>query len=163
MRIGVAQFIPGAARPLRHHVGVAAVGLQAITEVQVDVYPLSRLGQWGRRLAVRIVGVEQNRRVVRDIRQLDGQCSFVERMRTPVAVIDDREWFTPIPLPRKSQSRNLRFDSSPAAARELQPVDDGPLCCWHAHSIEVIRVDQDAIACIRGFRNIAAGNYFHDR
>lgn len=107
MRIGVAQFIPGAARPLRHHVGVAAVGLQAITEVQVDVYPLSRLGQWGRRLAVRIVGVEQNRRVVRDIRQLDGQCSFVERMRTPVAVIDDREWFTPIPLPRKSQSRNL--------------------------------------------------------
>jgi hypothetical protein len=30
MRIGVAQLIPGTACPLRHHVGVAAVGLQSI-------------------------------------------------------------------------------------------------------------------------------------
>ncbi|SKU07448.1 Uncharacterised protein [Mycobacteroides abscessus subsp. abscessus] len=45
--VGVAQFIPGAARPLRHHVGVPRVVLEPVAEVQLDIHPVGGLGQRG--------------------------------------------------------------------------------------------------------------------
>ncbi len=68
---------------------------------------------------------------------------------------------SPLPLPRKkpvAQFKLIRVSPIRGLA-DPTPVDDGPLCCWHAHSIEVTELTRDAIACIRGLRNIAAGNY----
>ena len=67
VRVGVAQFVPGTAGPLRHDVGVAGVGLQSVTEVEFHVNPVGGLVQRGRRLAVGTVGVERHRGVVGDV------------------------------------------------------------------------------------------------
>ncbi len=153
VRVGVAQLVPGAAGPLRHDVGVAGVGLQAVAEVQLDVHPFGRLGQRRRRLAVGVVGVEQHRRVVRDVGQLDRQRGVIQRVRAPVAVVDDRERLTPIALPREKPVAQLVFDAPPAATFGFQPRGDGFLGGRDVQPVEVTRVDQDAVAGISGLRN----------
>ena len=45
-RVDVTQLVPGAARPLWHHVGIAAVAPQPVAEIEVDVHPVRRLRQW---------------------------------------------------------------------------------------------------------------------
>ncbi len=57
--IDVAQLVPRTARPLRHDVGVAGVGLETVAEIELDGHPLAGLGQRGRRLAVGVIGSKE--------------------------------------------------------------------------------------------------------
>ena len=122
VRVGVAQLVPRAARPLRHDVGVAGVGLEAVAEIQLDVHPVGRLGQRRRRLAVGVVGVEQHRRVVVDVGQFDRQRRFRQRVRTAVFVVDDRERLAPVPLPGEQPVPQLVLDAGLPAAVGLEPA-----------------------------------------
>ena len=163
VRVGVAQLVPGAARPLRHHVGVAGVGLEAVAEVQLDVHPVGRLGQRRRRLAVGVVGIELHRRVVRDVGQFHGQRRFGQRVRAAVGVVDDRERLTPVPLPREQPVPQLVLDAGLPAPVGVQPLGDRLLRRRDAQPVEVVGVHQHAVAGVGRLRNIAARNHFDDR
>ena len=71
--INVSQLVPGRTRPLRHHVGIAAVHLRTIAQIQLHVDPLLSLSQWGLRSRIRIVRIKADRLVILYLRQLDGQ------------------------------------------------------------------------------------------
>ena len=122
VRVGVAQLIPGAARPLRHDVGVAGVGLKTVTEVQIHVHPGGRLVQRRRGLTVGVVRVEQHRQIVRHIRKLHRQNRIRQRVGAAVGVVDDRERLTPVPLAGEKPVPQLEFDAALAAARVDQPL-----------------------------------------
>ena len=156
MRVGVAQLVPRTGGPLRHHVGVAGVVLQSVAEIQFDVHPVGHLAQRRRRLAVGVVGVEQHRRVVRDVRQFHRQNRFGQAMGTAVGVVDDRERLAPVPLPRKQPVPQLVFDTCLPAAVSGQTLGHGRLGLGHPHAVEEPGVDQYAVTRVGGLRNISA-------
>ena len=127
------------------------------------MHPVGRLGQRRRRLAVGVVRVEQHRRVVRHVGQLDRQRRLGQRVRTAVGVVHDRERLTPVPLPREEPVAQLVLDAGLPAALGGQPLGDGLLGRGDAQPVQIVGVDHLAVAAVRRLRNVAAGNRFHDR
>ena len=72
-RVAVAQLVPARTGPLRHHVGVAAIGLLAVAEVEGHVDPLGDPVERALRLGELVVGVERARRELVGVRQRQRQ------------------------------------------------------------------------------------------
>ena len=98
VRVDVAQLVPGGTCPVRHDVGVTAVLLLAIAEIELDIDPVSGLVQWSLWLGVGIVRVEGDRLVVLDLWQLDRKHGLGQRVGVTVLVIDDGEGLAPVAL-----------------------------------------------------------------
>ena len=122
-RVDVAHLIPGRARPLRHDVGVAVVGLGTIAQVQLDLDPVAHLRQRRLRLGVRVVRVEGHRLVVLHLGQLDGQHRLRQRVRVAVGVVDDGERLAPVALAGEQPVAQLVLHLLAAGTGLLQPGD----------------------------------------
>ena len=59
--VEVAQLVPAAACPLRHHVGVAVVALRAVAQVEQRVRPVGQSVERALGVAHRVVGIERAR------------------------------------------------------------------------------------------------------
>ena len=134
--VDVAQLVPTGAGPVGHDVGVAGVGLEPVTEVQLDGHPLGRLGQWRGRHRVGVVGVERDGLVVLDLGQLDGQHLLGQRVGHAVGVVDHGERLAPVALPGEQPVAELVLDGALAGALPLEPGDGGGLGLVHAQAVE---------------------------
>ena len=149
LRIDVAQLIPGAARPLRHHVGVARVVLETIPEIEFDMHPIGGLGQRRRRLTVSIVRVERDWRIIDHVGQLDRQHRIRDRMRRAVLVVDDGEGLAPVALPGEQPIAQFVLDRPAAGTIGLEPLDDRRLGVLHRHPVEESGVHQRSVTRVR--------------
>ena len=121
-RVEVAQLVPARARPLRHHVGVAAVPLAAVAEVELDVDP--RLEPVERALGIGelVVGVERARREAVGVGQLDGEHLVGQRVRPAVVVVHDRERLAPVALAAEQPVAQLVGDRRLAVPVGFEPL-----------------------------------------
>ena len=76
--VDVAQLVPGGAGPLGHDVGVAGVGLEAVTQVEFNVDPIGGFSERRAGDGVGVVGGEADGLVVLHFGQLDGEHAFGE-------------------------------------------------------------------------------------
>ena len=120
-RVGVAHFVPARARPLGHGVGLATVGLQAVTQVEFNVHPFFGASQGCFRFGVRVLRVEGARRVVGDFRQFNGQHLFRKSVCNPLLIPDDREGFTPVALAGEEPVTQAVGDGSASQSAFFQP------------------------------------------
>ena len=97
-RVEVAQFVPAAAGPLRHHVGVASVVLRAVAEIEFDVGPPLQPIERALRIGELVVGIERARREAVGLGQHQRQFAVGQAVRIAVEVVDDRERLAPVSL-----------------------------------------------------------------
>ena len=136
-RVDVAHLVPARAGPLRHRVGLAVVGPEAIAQVELDLDPLGGLAQRRLRGGVDVVGVVGARRVVGDLGQLDGQHRLGQGVDAAVLVPHDREGLTPVALAGEEPVAQAVGDRAAADALGLQPADHGGLGLVLAHAVDV--------------------------
>ena len=96
----------------------------AVAQVQLDVDPVLVAGQRGLRRGVGVVRVEGARRVVVDLRQLQGQHRLGQRVGDAVLVVDDREGLAPVALAAEQPVAQPEVDGALADAALGQPVGD---------------------------------------
>ena len=152
--IEVAQLVPARPRPLRHRVGLAAVGLGALAQVERDLDPVGGPGQRRHRLGRLVVVGEGGGGVVLDVGQHDRQHRLGQRPgQAVVGVVDDGERLAPEPLAAEQPVAQLGGDGALAGARGLQPVDDPALGVGDAQAVQadlvVGAVDGRALADVR--------------
>ena len=116
--VDVAQVVPGGARPLRHRVGLAQVGLRPLAEVQLHLDPVLGARERGLRLGVGVHRVEGLRGEVRDLRQVHRQHRLRQRDRGLGirGVVDDREGLAPVALPGEQPVPQTVGGAGPAEA-----------------------------------------------
>ena len=136
-RVGVAHLVPARARPLGHRVGLAAVGLGAIAQVERDVHPFLGATQRGLGRGVGVVRVEGARAVVADLGQLDGEHVLGQRVRHAVLVPHDRERLTPVALAAEQPVAQAVGDGAVAQALGDQPLDHGSLRLVLGQAVQV--------------------------
>ena len=152
--VEVAQLVPARPRPLRHRVGLAAVGLLALAQVELDLDPVGGPGQRRHGLGRLVVVGERGGRVVLDVGQHHGQHRLGQGPRQAVVgVVDDRERLAPEPLPAEQPVAQLGGDRALAGALGLEPVDDAALGVGDAQAVQVDlgvgAVDGGALADVR--------------
>ena len=150
LRIQVAHLVPAGAGPLRHHVQLTTVGLQAVTQIQLDGRPASSAGQGRHRVGVPVLRVQGLRGVVSDLGQLHWQHRLGQRDGQPLVVVDDREGLAPVALAAEQPVPELVGDGCLAQTFGFQPPRDGGLRLGDIHAVErdlgVSGVDDLAVA-----------------
>ena len=152
-RVGVAHLVPARARPLRHRVGLAAVALGTITQVEGDIHPFLGATQrsLGRRIGV--IRIEGARAVVADLGQLDREHLLGQGVRHTVLVPHDRERLAPVALTAEEPVTQAVGDGAVAQALGNQPLDHGGLGLVLGQAVQVdlvVRgVDGHAITRVR--------------
>ena len=149
-RVEVAQVVPARPGPVGHRVGVAAVGLRAVAQVEGDVHPLVVAAQRRLGRGVPVVGLEGARRVVRHVRQVDGQQLAGDGDRSVVGVPQDRERLAPVALAAEQPVAQPVGRGALARARGGEPLDDRRLGVLDPQAVQrdlvVGRVDRSARA-----------------
>ena len=66
-------------------------------------------------------------------------------MRLPVGVVDDRKWFTPIPLPREQPIPELVFDPPASASVGFETFCHHAFRVVDSKAVQRARIDQQAV------------------
>ena len=126
-RVEVAQLVPATAGPLRHDVGVAAVWLRAVAEVELDVGPPLQPIERALRVGELVVGVERARREAVGLGQHQRQLAVGKPVRVAVEVVDDRERLAPVALTAEQPVAQLVGDGRFAVTVGFEPFVGQPL------------------------------------
>ena len=124
VRVAVAQLVPARSGPLRHHVGVAAIGLFAVTQVERHLHPVGDPIERALRLGELVVGIERARRELIGVGQRQRQHLVGQDVGITGGVVDDRDRLAPVALPGEQPVTQLVGDRRLAEAAGLQPLVD---------------------------------------
>ena len=108
---------------MRHNIGIAEVGLRAVTKVQLYLDPITHLSQWWLWLGVLILRIEGHRLIVLYLRQLHRQHGFRQGVGEAILVIDDGEGLAPVTLAGKEPIAQLVLHLFASGPILLQPFD----------------------------------------
>ncbi|RPK43838.1 hypothetical protein EES40_16160 [Streptomyces sp. ADI93-02] len=152
VRVQVAQLVPAGTGPVGHGVGLAAVLLRAVAQVQGDVDPVGVPGQRGLGLGVGVLRVEGARRVVLDLGQLQRQHRLGQRVGDALLVVHDREGLTPVALAAEQPVTQPEVDGALADAVRLQPLGDLRLGVDDAQAVQrdLVVGGVDQLRLVRG-------------
>ena len=125
--VDVTHLVPARARPVGHRIGLTAVLLEAIAQVELNLSPLLGLAQ--RRLGIGggVIGVVGARGVVGDLRKLDRQHGLRQGVDAALGVPHDGEGLSPVALTAEEPIAQSVGDGAPPGALGLQPGDHGGL------------------------------------
>ena len=122
VRVEVAQVVPARTGPLRHDVGLAAVGLRSVAQVECDLDPVAEPVE--RALGVGDSSSASNVRGEKlSVSGSSTGSSSSGRVRVAVGVVDDRERLAPValaaeqPVAQLVRDRRARRGRSPRASR----------------------------------------------
>ena len=135
-RVDVAHVVPAGAGPVRHGVGVAVVGLDAIAQVKFDLDPVLVAAQRSLRVGFGVHRIEGARLIVRHVGQVDRQRGIRQQMRGAVLAVDDRERLTPVALAGEQPVTQTIAHRALADAGRLEPGVDLGDGVVHAQAVE---------------------------
>ena len=159
-RVGVAHLVPARSRPLGHRVGLAAVALRPVAQVEGDVHPFLGAAQRSLGRGVGVVRIEGARAVVADLGQLDGEHLLGQGVCDAVLVPHDREGLAPVALAAEEPVAQAVGDGALAQALFGEPGGHRGLGLVLAEAVEVdlvvCGVDGDAVTRVRAGLEVGA-------